>query len=112
MLRVLTHTFTLTGAGETKESAFNQIFAQVKSKVAQEIEGLAIRIEPERMDIVHAKKTIHTERFLGFLFPRKRNRYEITVNLTVQLRVIDVAKIDFDTEEEQLTRVQHLIRME
>ncbi|GIM46535.1 hypothetical protein DNHGIG_20840 [Collibacillus ludicampi] len=112
MYKSFTHTLTLSGVGETKEAAFNKIFSQIQRKIAQDIPGIPLRIEPQNVEIIRAKETIYTERFMGIFFPRKRTRYEITAQITVQLRIIDVSKIEFEREEEHLTRVQHLIRME
>ncbi|MBA4493900.1 DUF4312 family protein [Paenactinomyces guangxiensis] len=112
MVKSLVHHLTLSGAGETKEAAFNQIFLQVKSKIAREVDGLPLRIEPQNVEILQAKKTFYTERFLGIFFPRTRTRYEITAKITVQVRMIDVEKIEFETEEKEMSPLQHLIRME
>ena len=106
------HTLTLSGVAETKEMAFNQIFSQIKNKIAQEIPGIPLRIEPQNVEVVQAKETLYTERFLGIFFPRQRTRYEITAKITLRLQWIDPAKIDFDREERHLTRTQHLLRME
>ncbi|EGK12444.1 DUF4312 family protein [Kroppenstedtia eburnea] len=112
MYQSLVHTLTLSGVAESKEAAFNQIFSQIKSKIAQEIPGIPLRIEPQNAEVVRAKETVYTERFLGIFFPRKRTRYEITAKITVQLQLIDISKIEFDREDRHLTRTQHLLRME
>ena len=96
----LDQTLTLTGIGETKEAAFNQIFSQIKNKVARESQEIIIRIEPMDVHVISATQLTYKERFLGILFPRTRNRYTLKVRVSVRLRVIELSKIDFKEEKQ------------
>lgn len=93
-------TLTLTGRGDTKEAAFNQIFGQIKQAIAKEIHELVIRIEPQEIEILAARETVYTERFLGILFPRRRTKYEIQAKVGVRLGVILLSQISFTQEQE------------
>jgi len=99
MYREQIYTLTLTGTSETKEGAFNKIFGQIKTSIASHIPELVVRIEPQEVEIISAKETRYTEKFLGFLFPRERTTYEITAQISVRLGVIEVSKISFQQEE-------------
>ncbi|WP_134684062.1 DUF4312 family protein [Brevibacillus migulae] len=91
-------TLTLSGAAETKEGAFNKIFGQIKTAISKQVSEVIVRIEPQEVEVLSAKEAIHTEKFLGFLFPRQRTTYEITAKISVRLGIIEVSKIEFQQE--------------
>ncbi|HZG17330.1 MAG TPA: DUF4312 family protein [Candidatus Bathyarchaeia archaeon] len=99
MYREQIYTLTLTGTAETKEGAFNKIFGQIKTSIANQISELVVRIEPQGVEVISAKETRYSEKFLGFLFPRERTTYEITAKISVRLGVIEVSNISFQQEE-------------
>lgn len=102
---------TLSGSGETKEHAFNQIFSQVKREVAKQCQDMILQIEPQDVDIISAVHTISTERFLGIFWPRQRDRYEIKLHLTVRIRSVSLDGVRFDEREVKLSRLEQLIQM-
>lgn len=112
MYKELKHKLSLSGTGESKERAFNDVFSQIKPLVAKTFSNIILQIEPQEVEVVSAIATSYTEKFLGILFPRKRIRYDIVVNITVQLRMIDTTEIQFEQRNEELSAVQRVLRMQ
>jgi uncharacterized protein (TIGR03578 family) len=112
MYKELKHTLSLSGTGESKERAFNDVFSQIKPSVARIFPGIILQIEPQEVEVISATETSSVEKFLGFLFPRKRIRYDIAVMITVRLRFIDMTKIEFEKRNEELSAVQRVLRMQ
>ncbi|AIF52751.1 DUF4312 family protein [Pelosinus sp. UFO1] len=112
MYKELKHTLSLRGTGESKERAFNDVFSQIKPLVAKTFSNIVLQIEPQEVEVVSAIETSYTEKFLGILFPRKRIRYDIAVNITVRLRMIDMTEIQFEKRNEELSTVQRVLRMQ
>jgi uncharacterized protein (TIGR03578 family) len=112
MYKELQHTLSLSGTGESKEKAFHDVFSQIKPVVAKTIAGIILQIEPQTVEVVSAMETSSVEKFLGFLFPRKRIRYDIVVAITVRLRMIDLTKIEFEKRSEEISGVQRILRMQ
>lgn len=112
MYTELKHTLSLAGTGDSKEQAFNDVFSQIKPLVAKTFANIILQIEPQEVEVVSAVETSYTEKFLGLLFPRKRTRYDIAVNITVRLRMIDTKDIQFEKRTEELSPVQRVLRMQ
>lgn len=102
---------TLTGRGDSKQKAFQQIFAQVKMAVAKNNPDILLRIEPMDVEVVTAKSVRYTDRFFGLFLPREKVRYELTVKVKVNVRTVCLAEIEFTEEEERLSKVQRVLRM-
>jgi uncharacterized protein (TIGR03578 family) len=102
----------MRGTGESKEKAFSDVFSQIKPVVAKTITGIILQIEPQDVEVVSAIETSSVEKFLGFLFPRKRIQYDIVANITVRLRMIDLTEIKFEKRSEEISGVQRILRMQ
>ncbi|NKQ18842.1 DUF4312 family protein [Brevibacillus laterosporus] len=100
MYKELDYTLTLSGSGDSKEAAFQQVFGQIKNQMAREIPDLILRIEPMDVKVLKANQITYKERFLGILFPRTRTKYSIEVRILVRLRVIELSKIEFTVAEQ------------
>ncbi|NRR00816.1 DUF4312 family protein [Brevibacillus sp. RS1.1] len=105
-----TQTLRLSGSGDTKEGAFNRIFSQIKHVVARQTNDLVVRIEPVGVSIVSATEIVKYERFLGLFFPRKRTRYDITVDIQVRLGLVQVENITFQQQTETTAGMGQLVR--
>lgn len=112
MFNIHEETLRLVGSGETEEIAFQEIFNQVKGKLSEKYSGITLRIEPQKVEIIDAKIYVYTERFLGFLFPRKCRKYQLAVNLTVKVCRLDTQKIIYEEVEEKLSMMQHVLKMQ
>lgn len=111
MYKELDYMITLSGSAETKEGAFNKVFSQIKPQVSKEFKELILRIEPKDIAVISAKETTHTERFLGFFFPRTKTRYEIRANVTVKLGLIEYSQVHFEQEIETPSLLQKVLRL-
>ncbi|MEU6840461.1 DUF4312 family protein [Streptomyces sp. NPDC046716] len=105
------HTLRLSGSGPTREKAFATAIGQVQSEVAKRTDGVNFRVEPLELDVVSAVEHRWTERFLGLLFPRTRQRFEITLRVEVQVASLDLDAVDFTVREERLSSLQHALHM-
>nr|WP_272922556.1 DUF4312 family protein [Streptomyces sp. SID5785] len=101
----------LSGSGPTREKAFATAIGQVQSEVARLTDGVNFRVEPLELDVVSAVEHRWTERFLGLLFPRTRQRFEITLSIQVQVASLDLDALDFTVREERLSPVRHALHM-
>ncbi|SEI98669.1 conserved hypothetical protein EF_0831/AHA_3912 [Propionispira arboris] len=101
----------IEGTGETEKESFQDIFSRIKPELEKKYPGILLQIEPKKMDIKDAVISVHTERFLGMLFPRKRKLYKITAEITVKLSVFLTDTIKYRHEEEKLSVVQHILEM-
>jgi len=111
MYKQVEHTLELLGVGSTKEEAINDIFAKVQQQVGKEIKQPVLHIELKNMELLQAHEKIYTERLFGLFLNRTRKRYELRVKLTVDLKVIELAKIKFETDVEKLSPIQHILQM-
>ncbi|MED1796220.1 DUF4312 family protein [Brevibacillus nitrificans] len=105
-----TQTLRLSGSADTKEGAFNKIFSQIKHVVARQTNDLVVRIEPIGLQVISATETVRQERLFGLFFPRKRTRYDITVDMQVRLGVVQVENISFHQQTEQTADAWQLVR--
>lgn len=112
MVKELDYRMELTGTGDTKERAFNQVFGQIKAVVGRTFpEKLILQIEPKDIEIITATETAYTERFFGLLFPRERTRYDIKAAVTVRLRFFELAAVSFARQRDTLSPVQRVLEM-
>jgi uncharacterized protein (TIGR03578 family) len=101
----------IDGYGETKHGAFQQALNKMKAQISKENTDILLQIEPRDMQVLSASSTCYTERFLGFLFPRKRIRYDISVRITVKLRSVKLSEVVFVEKEEAISPLQRVLRM-
>jgi len=101
----------IQGTGENEKESFQDIFSRIKPELEKKYPGILLQIEPKKMDIKDAVISVHTERFLGMLFPRKRKLYKITAQITVKVSVFSTDTIKYRCEEENLSVVQHILEM-
>lgn len=105
------HTVRVSGTGPTRERAFATAVQQVQAQVGKETRGVCFRVEPLDVAVVSAVEHRWTERFLGLLFPRARQRFELTLRIEVRVVALDLAVIDFSVREERLSSLQHALHM-
>lgn len=60
---------------------------------------MIIRIEPMNIDIVSAIEEIYAERFLLFFFPRSRSQFQVVMDVTVDLFLVNIENIDFKKKQ-------------
>lgn len=94
-------TVRVSGDGNTKDHAIASALSKIQKKVMSDNgnKGVILRIEPLDVTIVEAQEIASTERFLLFFFPRKRIRYEVTLDVQVDIMFMDTAEVDFEKVE-------------
>ncbi|MDJ1133761.1 DUF4312 family protein [Streptomyces iconiensis] len=101
----------LTGSGPTRHKAFADAMGQVQRAAGARTTGVCFRVEPVGLEVVEAVERRWTERFLGLLFARTRQRFELTLKIEVRVASLDLDALDFTVREERLTPVQHALHM-
>jgi uncharacterized protein (TIGR03578 family) len=79
-------TLSLTGSGETREEALNQILTAMRQRIMKETPGPILFMAPVGLEITRATSQSRTERFLGLLWPRTRTRVELEARMQVEVR--------------------------
>lgn len=101
----------LSGQGDSEEQALQEIFQKIQPALSKDKGELLLRVEPQKFEIIDAVKRRYTEKFLGILFPRKREQYEITAKITVRVRKFATENIIYRMEEEKLSVAKHILEM-
>ncbi|EGL13068.1 MULTISPECIES: DUF4312 family protein [unclassified Paenibacillus] len=104
-------TLVVSGMSETKQGAFQQALTRMKSQISKETSDVLLQIEPQDVEVVSAHLTQYSEKFLGFLFPRTRTRYEVTLRITVKLKYVNLSEVEFTENKENLSKYQRLLHM-
>ncbi|WP_107837831.1 DUF4312 family protein [Metasolibacillus meyeri] len=87
------------GTGQSKELAINKALGSIQKKIMSSYKGLILRIEPIDVSVIEAKETAYTERFLLFFFPRQRSKYQVVLEVEVNVFLLDAEEIAFDKTE-------------
>ncbi|MBU5214258.1 DUF4312 family protein [Heyndrickxia oleronia] len=95
----LQQTVRVEGKGQSKEHAMANALSKIQKKVNAELNGMIIRIEPMNIEIVSAIEEIYTERFLLFFFPRSRSQFQVVMDVTVDLFLVNIENIDFKKKQ-------------
>lgn len=90
----------IEGFGNSKELAINSALGTIQKKVMKEHKGLILRIEPSDVNVIEAKETTFTERFFLFFIPRKRSKFKVVLEITVNIFLLDVDEIQFEKVNE------------
>lgn len=88
-------TVRVKGAGNSKQKAFATALGQVQREVLKNSCNIILRIEPLDVSVVSAFADISTEKFLFFFLPRKKEFYEITLDVVIDVTFVDMSHIEF-----------------
>ncbi|WP_392559404.1 DUF4312 family protein [Orbus mooreae] len=91
-------TVRVKGSGNSKQKALATALSQVQREVLKNSSTVLLRIEPLDIQVVTASAKISTEKFLFFFLPRKKEHYEITVDVVVDVTFVEINKIEFVTK--------------
>lgn len=105
-------TVSVSGLAETKEGAIGKALAGIQKKVKEQVNSNCVifRIEPLDMEVLSARESSYTERFLGLLFPRIRTQYKLELSVKVRLVFIDVEKIPFEKQTKSRSTIQRFLQ--
>lgn len=102
MKKTLQDLVRVKGSGNSKEQAMNQALGYIQKSVMDKYSGsMIIRIEPMNITVVEAKELSYTERFLLFFFPRQRTKYNVVLDVEVNLFLLDTQEIVFEKIKEK-----------
>lgn len=91
----------VTGVCEQREKAFADALNQIQRKVIKDSKDVTVRIEPVSIQVVEAKKEISIERFLFLFLPRTKERFTVTLDVKVEITMIEMESIQFETIQNQ-----------
>ena len=110
MLKECTHVLQLSAKGENQEKAFYQIFAQIRTATAKAFPDQAIvQIDPKDVAVVSAKEVVSTEKFFGLLFPRKISTVELTLAITVVVRMVDLSQMKVEKIKQEDPLIKQIL---
>lgn len=91
----LTYTVRIKGKGESKEHAVVNALGKIKQMITSQLNGLIIRIEPLKAEVIEAVEEVYIEKFFFFFFPRKRSIFKVEMDILVRLFILDIKKVEF-----------------
>ena len=110
MLKECTYVLQLSAKEENQEKAFYQIFAQIRMATAKAFPDQAIvQIDPKGVEVISAREVVSTEKFFGLLFPRKVSTVELTLAVTVRVRMVDLSQIQVETVEQENPLIKQIL---
>lgn len=77
---------TLTGSGETREAALNEILTKMRQQIMKEVGGPVLFMAPVGLEIEQESAKSETEKFLGLLWARTRTRINLEARIQVEVR--------------------------
>jgi uncharacterized protein (TIGR03578 family) len=86
------------GNGDSKAKAFASALANVQGTVLKSTANILLRIEPQDVKILKAEEKITKEKFLFFFLPRERKSYVVSLEITVNVTIINIGKVVFATQ--------------
>jgi uncharacterized protein (TIGR03578 family) len=96
MKEQFTTTVRVKGKGEPKR-AFADALNHVQAAVMKASPHILLRIEPQDVQVVHAREAVRKEAFLFFFAPERRT-YSVELDVTVNVTAINLDKVDFVTQ--------------
>lgn len=84
-------TVTVSGTSrESKEDAVNSAFHNIRAEVAKQVQEIIIGIKPVSIEVESLKIIPYTQHFLFIFFPRKKERVQVTLKITVEIQVLKI----------------------
>lgn len=91
-------TVQVRGSGNSKQRAFAAALAQVQREVLKNSSNIILRIQPMDLEIVSATESVSTERFLFLFLPRKKEVYDVILNVTIDVAFVDIKNVNFTSK--------------
>lgn len=90
-----TTTVKVEGKGDSKAKAFAAALASVQGIILKSTSNVLLRIEPQDVKIIKAEEKTTKEKFLFFFLPRERKVYSVSLEITVNVTIINTEKVVF-----------------
>lgn len=87
----------VSGKGDTKAKAFAAALSGVQRAILTSTSNVLLRIEPLDVNVLSAEEKIIKEKFLFFFLPREKKTYTVSLEVMVNVTMIDLDKVTFDT---------------
>lgn len=75
---------------KSKEDAINNAFSNLRSEISKRENSLIIYMKPTAVSVKEIKTEDYTERFLFFFMPRKKERVDLTLTVTVEYEALEL----------------------
>ncbi len=75
---------------KSKEDAVNNAFNNLRSEISKREKSLIIYMKPTAVSVRELKTEEYTERFLFIFMPRKKERVNLTLIVTVEYEALDL----------------------
>ncbi|KNC90974.1 DUF4312 family protein [Trabulsiella odontotermitis] len=98
MKEQFTTTVKVKGKGDSKARAFSDALNHVQAAVMKSSPHILLRIEPQDVQVVHAREAVRKEAFLFFFLRRERRSYSVELDVTVNVTAINLDRVDFVTQ--------------
>ncbi|MNR61358.1 hypothetical protein D3C85_1830950 [compost metagenome] len=69
--------------------------ANVQGTILKSTNNVLLRIEPQDVKVLKAEERTTKEKFLFFFLPRERKNYSVTLEITVNVTIINTEKVVF-----------------
>lgn len=86
------------GSGESKQKAFASALSKVQQEILRNNGNIILRLEPVDMKVISTHHSVTTEKFLFIFFPRKREVYTVTLDITVDMSFVDISQVEFNAD--------------
>jgi uncharacterized protein (TIGR03578 family) len=81
-----------------QNARFADALNHVQAAVMKTSPHILLRIEPQDVEVVHAREAVRKEAFLFFFLRRERRTYSVELDVTVNVTAINLDKVDFVTQ--------------
>ncbi len=81
----------ITGVSlKSKDDAITTAFRNLKSEIGKNVKELIVYMRPVEVEIVDIQTEEYTERFLGVLLPRRREKVKLTLRVRVDVSYLAI----------------------
>ncbi|MCM0599163.1 DUF4312 family protein [Periweissella fabalis] len=92
----VTQTLIIEGTGDTKNAAFADALSKIQGKIIKNSPDVTLKIEPKSVMVLAADQHSYEERFLFIFFPRTRSKFQIKLQVEVEVLTIEMATVKFN----------------
>ncbi|MEY8458379.1 DUF4312 family protein [Lactococcus ileimucosae] len=94
------------GKGNSKKAAFASALNKIQGEIIKNNEDVLLRIEPNDIRVLKAQKREWTEKFFFFFMPRQKEEYQVTLEVLVDLQIIEMATVNFTETRQEVQGIK------
>lgn len=95
MKETTTTTVRVSGKGDSKARAFADALSHVQGAMLKSSSQVLLRIEPQDVQVVHARESVRKEAFLFIFLRRERRTFSVELDVTVNVMSLNPDKVEF-----------------